>query len=352
MKVLLIGSYPPPIGGNSVHIQRLQRELRSRDIECDVVDIYGTPGNIDYASMGIYRVGPANIIAVLKAIAIMCKKPYDVIHFHVSAMDRFAYAGLLFVMAIPKNSKSVVSIHSGQFSETYRTSSAIKKMLVKLIFKRFDQVIPVVSEQQTLLRSIGVDKDAIHVIPAYLPPTVEAFPAAESILERLREDGKTVVLSSGYGEPLYGYHSIIAAIKNNAVLQSKVSLLLCLYNKFDENYMAKIKSELSELDSFEVLYDLTPEQFAYTLGKCDLYIRATSSDGDAVAIREAAHFGVPILASDSSERPSYCTLFHSGDPADLARRLTEHLESKQNAPQNANTPTSNIEKIIGIYNNP
>lgn len=45
--MLIIGAYPPPIGGNSVHIKRLRDELCARDICCDVADIYGMPDSTE-----------------------------------------------------------------------------------------------------------------------------------------------------------------------------------------------------------------------------------------------------------------------------------------------------------------
>ncbi|TAK07550.1 MAG: glycosyl transferase family 1, partial [Candidatus Manganitrophaceae bacterium] len=39
MKVLLIGDYPPPYGGISVHVQQLAAFLRKHGAECIVLDI-------------------------------------------------------------------------------------------------------------------------------------------------------------------------------------------------------------------------------------------------------------------------------------------------------------------------
>src|SRR5215475_13470753 len=39
MKVLLIGPYPPPHGGVSVHVCEAARQLRAAGVECEVVNI-------------------------------------------------------------------------------------------------------------------------------------------------------------------------------------------------------------------------------------------------------------------------------------------------------------------------
>ncbi len=352
MKVLIVGAYPPPIGGNSVHIKRLREEIHAHDFSCDVVDIYGMPSETHPTDEGVCRIGPAGIFALLKAIVIMRKKPYDVIHFHVSAMDRFAYAGLILLLAIPAHIKSILTIHSGQFSDNYRSSPSAKRWLMRALFKKFDHIITVNNEQRLLLISLGIEENAVDVIPAYIPPTIELFPAAEQVIARLRIDNRLVILSSGYGEPLYGYHTIVAAIKDSPLLKEKVSLLLCLYNTFTASYMAELKASMSELSSAEIMYDLTPEQFAYTLSKCDIYVRATDSDGDAVAVREAAHFDVPVIASDSSERPDFCAIFRCGDPSDLALKLVSKINSEHESLQPVDSPASNADRIIKIYQAP
>lgn len=347
MKILIIGAYPPPIGGNSVHIKRLHEALSARQIDCDVIDLYGRPdaGLPDVA--GVYRLGPANLWAVLRTMALIRQGSYDAVHFHVAAMDRFIYAGCLLLPSIPRRIKKIITVHSGQFVENFQ-NARYRLRLFRHVFSYFDHVIAVGAEQQATLCEMGVDQARISVIPAYLPPTIEASEAADQTLAGLRRDGRIVIISSGYGEPLYGYHTLAAAIASEPALKGRVSLLLCLYNKFIDAYMAELKSTLSELESVEILYDLKPEQFAYTLSKSDVYVRATDGDGDAVAIREAAHFGVPVIASDSVGRPAYCTLFKNADVADLALRLREFMEQGGD-PKIATGAVPGVERIVEIY---
>ncbi len=347
--MLIIGAYPPPIGGNSVHIKRLRDELCARDICCDVADIYGMPDSTESPDKGVYRVGPAGVVAVWRAIGVMRKEVYDVIHFHVSATDRFVYAGLVLLLAMPGRAKSIVTVHSGSFSDNYRALPCVKKFLLRFVFRRFDRIITVNRDQQTVLELMGVDERARDVIPAYLPPKMQPCSVADRAIGRLRKDGRLLMITSGYGTPLYGYHTIIAAIKNSAALRGKVSLLLCIYNRISEPYMTELKHSIADLGFVEILYNLSPEQFAYTLSRGDLYIRATNTDGDAVAVREAANFGVPVLASDASERPSYCALFRTGDSSDLILRLREHLDSPRSIHKASDTLSSTADRIVALY---
>lgn len=50
---------------------------------------------------------------------------------------------------------------------------------------------------------------------------------------------------------------------------------------------------------------------AVVLPLADLCVRATHRDGDVVAIREVAHYWMPISVSDCAVRPSFYLIFHT-----------------------------------------
>jgi glycosyltransferase involved in cell wall biosynthesis len=57
----------------------------------------------------------------------------------------------------------------------------------------------------------------------------------------------------------------------------------------------------------------------------DVTVRSTFVDGDAITVREALAFGVPVVASDTEFRPEGVTLFRRGDVSDLAAKLSQVL---------------------------
>ena len=57
-----------------------------------------------------------------------------------------------------------------------------------------------------------------------------------------------------------------------------------------------------------------------------LFIRATTTDGDSVSLREALYFGAPILASDVVPRPDGVMLFNL-EKDDLSQKVDEYLGS-------------------------
>src|ERR1700683_2340394 len=49
MKILLIGQYPPPHGGISVHLLGLQQQLSAAGIPCAVLDLHRWGGKVGFA---------------------------------------------------------------------------------------------------------------------------------------------------------------------------------------------------------------------------------------------------------------------------------------------------------------
>ena len=56
-----------------------------------------------------------------------------------------------------------------------------------------------------------------------------------------------------------------------------------------------------------------------------MVVRSTFVDGDAITVREALAFGVPVVASDTAFRPEGVTLFRKGDVSDLVAKLRQVL---------------------------
>lgn len=156
------------------------------------------------------------------------------------------------------------------------------------------------------------------------------------------------MLTSGYGLDYYGYHHIVAAIKELNEKTKGMHLILCLYNTFDEKYINTIEHHLRKQISLDVFRDLDPNGFSYILSKSDVYIRATDRDGDAVAIREAAFFGKKVVASDAVPRPDGSILFRLGDPEALAEAISRAL-GNEDCGLLPNDGDANFHALMEVY---
>ena len=324
-RVLLVGSYPPPYGGNSVHMLRLREALRA-EFNIAVVDLYGErSADKDPA---IIRCGTRKPGNALRAILALLRHPASIVHFHVSGMEAFLIAAYPMLAVIRRRTLRIVTIHSGSFVAQLKNGPSWRRRLLRDILRRFDRIVTVNREQKRFLEQIGIESSAISVIPAFLPPIARESPRAREALELLRGCDR-VIVSSGSGFPYYGFHNIVEALATLDVGTHRYGLLLGLYNAYDEAYMVALERSMALHGVRGTLVrDLEPDEFAWLLQSCDVYVRATDRDGDAVAIREAQYFGKAVVASDCVERPPAAHLFSTGDSQSLAEALQAADEGK------------------------
>jgi hypothetical protein len=166
------------------------------------------------------------------------------------------------------------------------------------------------------------------------------------IIGKANRDKKGIIVSSGYGLPLYGHEKIVDAFIQEDRLANGFIILICLYNTFDEDYVNDLAQSLSSFSGSLILMNLSPTEFAYVLQNAVMYVRATDRDGDAVAIREAHYYGLPVVASSVVVRPEFCFTFDRNDTASLVHSIWSGLETRK-APIQSNDEV--VDKIVDFY---
>ena len=344
--VVLLGGFPPPVGGNSVHIERLAIKLASSGYRCQVIDPYSSEPVSGERSFCVTRVGGKGFLSLIKAGLLIRKIKPDVIHIHVSAMEKFVYAGPILFLLSGRSAKRVLTIHSGSFVKRFLDQSSFKRLFTIGFLKKFSSLIAVNFDQKKVLAEHGCDKEKIAVVPAYLPAEVTESSTLRGLVDKAGFDGKKLLVTSGYGLQLYGYEKIIEALSIDPNLAKEFRLVVCLYNTYDEDYLGRLNDSISRLDDAVVLRGLAAGEFAYLLGQASVYVRATDRDGDAVAIREANSFGVKVIATSVVLRPEYCTLFDRNQTSSLIKALRDSLRE---GGVSVSVDEDNFKKVVANY---
>jgi glycosyltransferase involved in cell wall biosynthesis len=81
----------------------------------------------------------------------------------------------------------------------------------------------------------------------------------------------------------------------------------------------------------------------------DVTVRSTFVDGDAITVREALAFGVPVVASDTDFRPEGVTLFRRGDVSDLTAKLGQALAEPSGGPPSRRPTNDHSAAIWQLY---
>lgn len=343
-KIILIGAYPPPIGGNSIHIKRLLEQCLSKGIPTIVLDPYSFPSKNDLDEVYRFK-GNAFIRSIKLFLKIIEYHGYLIIHIHVSAMRRFFFFAVPFII-FTIGRKRIITIHSGSFQEQTESKSFFYRLWLNLILNRFNNIITVNDKQANyLIKKIKIKRDKINIIPAFIPPM--SFNSNFRIPVEL-ENVKWLILSSGYCTKLYGYVGILNIIDKLQKEGWSIGIILAIYSEYDKDILRQIEIKSKNIKNAIIYKDLPPDDFISLQKICNIYIRATYKDGDAVAIREAAMMGCRIIASGCVIRPKGCALFKTGDEQSLYLVLKKCLTDLKYGTLN-DGDTEYSEKIISLY---
>jgi glycosyltransferase involved in cell wall biosynthesis len=96
-----------------------------------------------------------------------------------------------------------------------------------------------------------------------------------------------------------------------------------------------------------LLGELPRERALAVVAACDVFVRPTLVDGDAVSVREALALGRPVAASAVGARPPQAQLFPAGDAAALTELLFRVSGTGGTAEYHA--PVDCLVELVAIY---
>lgn len=311
--VVIIGPYPPPIGGVSEHVRRLALVLQKRHV-VRVIDPYRSDpveAPVPVVGCGRSLVQKARVLVVE-----LRRRSIGFVHIHVSSMGRFLAVAPLVLLLVPRDAVSLLTIHSGAFAATVEQAGAVRRYLFRWVLSRIDRVVVVNKIMAEALTALGVSRERVVLLPAFLPEE-----GAGRIPEEIAaaSQGRRLIVSSGYGERHYGFDDAIEAVARLTDGRQDVCLALCLYHSYDADYVEHLRERAESLGAVVLVKDMTPQDFNAVLRRASLYLRCTTRDGDAVAVREALAWGVPVIATDCVPRPEGVGTYRHGDTGALYR---------------------------------
>jgi glycosyltransferase involved in cell wall biosynthesis len=337
LDLVIVGPYPPPLGGVSSHVKRLTAVLEGRGLRVAVLNHFG---HVDArpVSAALYR----NPIFYWWQVR---RLNAPVVHYHHARLDT------LVAVALGRRRHGtayIVTIHGHGLGR--QLEIPLLRTLARWALGRFDEIVAVSPE-------IGRSVASTVVVPAYVPDHV-AEGAAPEVARFLDRPGRTLVVSAyrvrplGSGSDPYGLDLAVDAFLGVARSDPNVRLAIFLAHRAEgraaERYLSRLLDRVSQagLGGRMAVYvgaNLAPA-FAHDV----IYLRPSHTDGDAVSVREALARGAPVLASDVVRRPRGAELVPAGDRASWVAATERALHRARNG-ASTEEAAEHLDALFDLY---
>ncbi len=309
----LIGPWPPPYGGISVHIKRLAHRLAQKGLDFVVYD--------DTGKHDSENVEPLRGLWVNDFVL---RKKHAIIHYHSHSWGN----RMRLSAATLKGTRVIFTVHSlRRLPEVpWFKKPEFAHMMAHSLF------VAVNPEIERTLKEMGARKTT--VISPYIPPEFNRPPAGQ-VLE-FSENHEPVVASSALlfkhwpgASDMYGLFDLVNAFALFKASYPKAGLVIYLSQVGDPELFSRFKELVSRKGLQEdVLIRLNaPEEFHTCLSTARVFVRPTFSDSFGISILEAMDAGVVCVASDAAPRPKQTLIFRAGDPTDMARAIEKAVKT-------------------------
>ena len=368
MKIDIIGSYPPPYGGISIHIKRLSEHLNEVGIKHTIYDTAALLSTNTPLRKG------GNVVPITSPIKWALKYLFfsnsDIVHLDAAGDWKLRlYSGL--VIGLIRRKKVVITNNGSDLVWPYAISCLRKpdssfsaKLITKLVIyshKRASFIICVNPDIRELMLSLGVRPERTEIVPAFIPPVVKKEDITripQEVLDFI--ESHTPVISAGAfrinfynGQDIYGIDMCIELCANLKSIYPQIGLVFCVPNIGDYDYFSKMKREIRDKNiENNFLFITQPLDEVYPIWqKSDIFVRPTVSDGDAVSLREALYLKTPSVASDVVPRPEGTILFKNRNMEDFVVRVKmawdnyDYYKSKVESLEVEN----GLNKILEVY---
>jgi len=338
-KIIIYGILPPPYGGISVHLKRFKKYLED--------------SNINFVFLQSNKLYREHMFKNLFFSQINFQK--NIIHLHgFQAGKKLLF--LLFLMLF-FNKNVIVTIHNDRFLLDYNSLKNIQKIIVKIFYSNISHIISVNSDSKFGF----IPNNKISVIPAFIPPASDEIEVKQlpEFFHKIRHKHEFLITANAFrisfykNQDLYGIDLSIELMKQLIDNGYKdIGFIYVIPDIGDYDYFEKMQNLVKKYNLEDNFHFYTkPVAYPAVINMCDLFIRPTNTDGDALSIREAISLQRPAIASDVCKRPEGTILFKKRNGSDLYNKAIYVIENYTESKKQIESIEfkDNAKKILEVY---
>jgi glycogen synthase len=336
MKVLLVGDFPPPHGGVSVHVEQLWRSFTAAGVMVKVLDIgrgprMKAPGVI--SARGVGEV--ASLLAHFSADGWL-------IHLHTSGNNPKSFLMAAAAGVALRPSPRVITLHSGLLP-SFLEAAYVHRVIAHAALRGYARIVTVSEAVRDAVLALDVPAHRVAMHPAFCASQVVGGEPPLA-LRRFFQHRSPVLAYAHHPSRVYGRQVLFEAL---ARLRRRVPHVgLAMFGVGTASGEAREDARRAGVeDLLEDLGELGHLEALAVVEHASAFVRPTLADGDAITVREALALGTPCVASDASARPEGTIVFRTGDPEDLANKLSEAFSGPRRVVRGPDA----AEFLLGLY---
>jgi glycogen synthase len=339
-KVLLLGPYPPPHGGVEISLVALRDFLCESKIACEVVNLTRhrkTEGG------GVYY--PKNAIELAR---LLIGKKTEIIHLHIGGDVSWRLLGLGFFCSFMPGRRLVLTLHSGGYPSSPSGMAARAVSLRGFLFRRFDGLIGVNQKIAGMFARFGVPQSKIRLILPFALPAHVPDVALPEMMHKFFETHSPILLTVSGLETEYELPlqiDILECIRNT---HPRAGLLIIGKGSREAEILQAIKVK-PYADHILLAGDVSHDVTLQAMSRSDIVLRTTLYDGDSIAVREALHLGIPVVATDNGMRPGGVNLIPVSDREALCQAVQAVLDVPRMRRKSNGADVTNLLAVTQFY---
>lgn len=341
MHVLQLGPYPPPEGGINRNMLAIRNELLKNGHRCSIIAT--SRSSKVTPEPDVYH--PRSAFAVLR---LLFKIKYDVLHLHVGGDISKRVLGLIFICGVLGGRKNVFTLHSGGYPLSKEGQAAKKNSLRAFLFRRFRQIIAVNPLIADVFERYGVEKEKIRIIYPFVHQTPDSNVQVPQNLNDFAVQHSPFLLTVGLLEPEYDLFMQIDAMGTVLETLTGAGLMIVGSGSLEEQLKQSI-AEKPYAEKILLTGDVEHKITLHLINDCDILLRPTLFDGDAISIREALFLDTPVIATDNCMRPEGVRLMPVHDVDALIENIKDLAKSEGKPKLVRAEEKENILEVLNLY---
>jgi glycosyltransferase involved in cell wall biosynthesis len=288
---------------------------------------------------------PGGALALLKLLYTL---KFNVLHIHVGGQISPRLLALIFFCTARARGRCVMTLHSGGYPLSPEGKNARPDSIRGFVFRRLERIVCVNRSMFEMFERYGVNRENIRTILPFsnelpdksveIPPELKDFAARHT----------PFLFSASLLEAEYDLPLQIEALGEVLKEYPRAGLMLAGSGSL-ENKLREIIRERPYAEHIMLAGDLDHGIVLNLIGDCDIMLRTTRYDGDAISVREALFLETPVIATDNGMRPDGVYLIPVGDMNALANSIKLIAGREKPVKTQKVEDKSNIRAVIDLY---